>query len=258
MPCSLPTEILDLIIDSLRNEPATLKTCCVVNKSWIHRTQKHLFANVGFFVYRCVRCWSETFPDPANSPTCHTRTLVIFNSHLVTATGAGIISAFRNVIHLRVDTYGWPYKRISIVPLRGLPPVLRSLDMAFASASLPKSEVLGLICSLPLLEDLSLESITRRNEGEGEVEGVFHPSPSPSPRLSGFLELRMMEGIQSTALRLVDLPSGLHFTMISVWCHSEGDVRSTMDLVSRCSNTLESLDVAYYLPGASPSALVPR
>ena len=50
MSCTLPPEILDLIIDHLHDEPATLKTCCVVSKSWVPRTRKHLFALVEFRV----------------------------------------------------------------------------------------------------------------------------------------------------------------------------------------------------------------
>lgn len=48
MGCSLPPEILDLIIDNLHDEPTTLKTCSVVSKSWIQRARKHLFVDIEF------------------------------------------------------------------------------------------------------------------------------------------------------------------------------------------------------------------
>jgi hypothetical protein len=44
----LPPEILDYIIDLLHDEPETLKRCCLVSKSWVPRTRKHLFADIGF------------------------------------------------------------------------------------------------------------------------------------------------------------------------------------------------------------------
>ncbi|KAF9645264.1 hypothetical protein BDM02DRAFT_3073690, partial [Thelephora ganbajun] len=44
----LPPEILDYIVDLLHDEPETLKQCCLVSKSWVSRTRKHLFANVEF------------------------------------------------------------------------------------------------------------------------------------------------------------------------------------------------------------------
>ncbi|KAF9789198.1 hypothetical protein BJ322DRAFT_1000595, partial [Thelephora terrestris] len=44
----LPPEILDLVTDNLSDEPSTLKACCLVSKSWVPRTRKHLFASVKF------------------------------------------------------------------------------------------------------------------------------------------------------------------------------------------------------------------
>ena len=41
-----PQEILDLIIDHLHDEPATLKTSCLVSKAWVQRARKHLFAHI--------------------------------------------------------------------------------------------------------------------------------------------------------------------------------------------------------------------
>jgi hypothetical protein len=75
---SLPPEILDFIVDHLRDEPTTLKACCVVSKSWIHRTRKHLFASVEFRAPKShIELWKKTFPDPSNSPAHHTRSLSI-------------------------------------------------------------------------------------------------------------------------------------------------------------------------------------
>ncbi|KAF9643160.1 hypothetical protein BDM02DRAFT_3081141, partial [Thelephora ganbajun] len=44
----LPPEILDYIIDLLHDKPETLKQCCLVSKSWVSRTRKHLFADIEF------------------------------------------------------------------------------------------------------------------------------------------------------------------------------------------------------------------
>ncbi|KAF9647951.1 hypothetical protein BDM02DRAFT_3065508, partial [Thelephora ganbajun] len=48
MSSSLPQEILDLIIDHLRDEPDMLKICCIVSKPWVQRTRKHLFVHIKF------------------------------------------------------------------------------------------------------------------------------------------------------------------------------------------------------------------
>ncbi|KAF9644814.1 hypothetical protein BDM02DRAFT_3067122, partial [Thelephora ganbajun] len=44
----LPPEILDCIVDFLRDQPETLKQCCLVSKSWVSRARSHLFTNVEF------------------------------------------------------------------------------------------------------------------------------------------------------------------------------------------------------------------
>ena len=44
----LPPEILEYILDTLHDDPKTLRDCCVVAKSWIPRTKNRLFAKVRF------------------------------------------------------------------------------------------------------------------------------------------------------------------------------------------------------------------
>lgn len=82
-------------------------------------------------------------------------------------------------------------------------------------------------------------------------------TPLSSPRFTGTLELRVLEGIQSITRLLLDLPNGLRFTKIAVrWLYEE-DVEPAMDLVSRCSDTLEYLNITNFLPGVFPSVPVP-
>lgn len=155
----------------------------------------------------------------------------------------GWIRTFSGVVRLHVDTLGSDDGTgVSLVPLRGLSPTLKSLRMAYR-ASTPPSEVFGLVCSFPLLEDLTLVFL----DNDSEVDGWS--VPLTSPKLTGSLDLRMLGGIRSAIRRLLDFPNGLHFTKISVSCLSQ-DVSSMMDLVSRCSDTLESLGISYYLTGA--------
>ena len=248
---ALPPEILDLIVDNLYDEPTTLQTCCLVSKSWVHRTRKHLFASVTFQAVSPgagVDEWKKTFPNPTNSPAHHIRTLSIRRSYLAEAVHWGTISTFCRVVRLDVHTDTCADEWIPLAPLHGLFPALRSLRLSFTA--LPDSEIFDLICSFPCLEDLALESF---GYGRG---GRWNASSTP-PRLTGSLELRgIAEGIQSITRRLFDFPNGLHFTAIKVAWDTEPDVRSTMDLVSRCSDTLQFLDIMNYL-GEFPSISVP-
>jgi len=228
---SFPPEILDLIVDHLHDKPTTLKTCCVVSKSWVPRTRKHLFAHVEFRASESnIEMWTRAFPDPSNSPAHHTRTLSIHGIPVVTATDAGVeswIRPFHNVEHLRLEHLD----RASLVPFHGLSPAVRSLRLSHTAA-----EVFHLVCSFPLLEDLAL--IAPYPESDGDEWNA----PLASPRLTGSLDLRTFRGPRPVVRRLLDLPGGLHFSEITVLLAND-DNESLTNLVSRCSGTLEFLTI---------------
>ena len=245
MPCPLPPEILDLIVDDLHDEPDALKSCCIVSKSWVPRARKYLFSHVELHAsVSHVELWKKTFPDPSNSPAHHTRSLSIRGISVVTAADTdadGWIRTFHNVERLRLDRLGEDDFRASLVPFYGLSPTVKSLSMICASV-----EVFDLICSFPLLEDLAL--ISPIND---EADGWN--APVTSPKLTGSLTLQSIWEIRSITRRFCALPGGLHFTKITLGLSVE-DSDSVMDLISRCSNTLESLKITcFFLMGTFPS-----
>jgi len=244
----LPQEMLDLIIDHLHNDPPALKSCCTTSKSWFPRSRKHLFARVEFHTQKShIELWKEAFPDPSDSPACNTRVLSIRGLPAVTAAdaeGTGWIHTFHRLVKLDLDTFGYDDHQISLVPLHQVSPNLTSLTLCHTSIS--PSEVFGLVCSFPLLEDLALLSCDGRSDTDG------WDVPPTSPKFTGTLDLRSMGGIRSVAHQLCDLPNGLHFNKIMVGCLNE-DFEPTMDLVSRCFDTLESIRLSFYL--ASPSGV---
>jgi hypothetical protein len=241
MPPSLPPEILDFIVDHLHDEPTALKACCIVSKSWIHRTRAHLFARIEFCARNSIKLWKKAFPDPSTSPAHHTRYLLIRGILAAACEDTcGWIRAFHNLIHLQLEGSGWKY-RDTFVPFHGLSPTLRSLHLTYTSP-----EVLDLVCSFPLLEDLALIS-------PGHGSGAWKIPPT-SPKLTGSLNLSARGGIRPAARRLLSLPNGLHFTKISV--HLDKGIHSVTDLVSRCSDTLESISICHYAPGTFPPVSV--
>jgi hypothetical protein len=246
MSPSLPPEILDHIVDHLHDEPIALKTCCVVSKSWIQRTRIHLFASLEFYAPKShIELWKKTFPDPPSSPAHHTRSLSIRGIPPITAADGdvgGWIRTFQNLTHFHLESIGLNDRQVPLVAFHGLSPTLKSLRLTCIS-----SEVLDLICSFPLLEDLALISL-------GPGSDAWN-TPSTSPKLTGSLELKAFGEFRTVARRLLDLPDGLHFTKITAESLDE-DVKSIMDLVSRCSKTLGSLEVSFFVPGESPSASV--
>jgi hypothetical protein len=236
MSSSLPPEILDDTLDHLYDEPATLKACCVVSKSWIPRTRKHLFASVEFYGPDShIELWKKAFPDPSNSPAHYTRSLSVRGIPAITAADAdegGWIRTFHNLVHLHLEVLGVEDELESLVPFHGLSPTLRSLRLVSTSP-----EVLDLICSFPLLEDLTFRPI-------GYETDTWN-TPSTSPKLTGTLNLDTIGEARPVIHHLLDLPGGLHFTKITV-ASFDADVESTTELVSRCSDTLESLSIYDY------------
>ena len=73
----IPPEIWDHIVDFLHDHPETLMQCCLVSRSWVSRTRKHLFAIVKFSSPAYFEAWKKTSPDPSNSPAHYTHALSI-------------------------------------------------------------------------------------------------------------------------------------------------------------------------------------
>ena len=98
----LPQEIVDHIVDHLRNDSETLKQCSLVSKSWVPRVQRNLFFEIRFKCSEDLEAWKRAFPDPANSPVYHTRSLVVACIDITAADveAGGWIHAFSKVVRL--------------------------------------------------------------------------------------------------------------------------------------------------------------
>ena len=236
MSCSLPPELLDLIVEHLRDEPTTLKACCIVSKSWISRIRKYLFARIRIrSPERIIQLWKQTFPDPSNSLAHYTRTIYFLkfdSSALASPDVVGWIRSFHHVEDLSLDFLGQGNYDDFHVKLRGFSSTLRSLSLANSVVAL--SRIFNFISSFPLLEDLALVMCLTNDTGEWI-------SPSAPPRFTG--SLRVTGVLPSIARWLCARPGGLHFRKIDLTLLTN-ETTSIMDLVLKCSNTLESLAIS--------------
>ena len=178
------------------------------------------------------------------SPARYARTLCIGSPHVITDADVevgGWIKGFSRVTHLEVDSEMYFAPTISLVPLHGFSPFIKSLRVQFAG--LPSSRIIGLALSFPLLEDLTagihFETWANRSGGSGELPAFAHPPSLPA--FTGSLEL-MKAGMGPIARQLLSLQGDIYFReLILTWFYKEDTLLAT-GLVERRSHTLDSIE----------------
>lgn len=242
-------DLLDHIVDDLQDETDVLKNCCLVSRSWVPRTRKHLFMRVILLTQAKLQSWKTTFPDSSTSPACYVKYLFIRWPQIVEATSAengGWVSTFSSVVYLLLDTSrtgdDWE-AAITLTPLYGFSPVLKYLTVVLVA--LPPSQFSNLINSFPLLEGITVNTIASvsTNNDEDFIQ------PSGSPALTGSLQLSMRGGMDAVVSQLLRLSNGPQFRELDLTWKSEKDVPLTTVLVEKCSSTLESLNVTATILG---------
>ena len=232
----LPTEMVDCITDLLRADPDALKACCLVSKSWIRRTRKHLFKCVDFKTPEDFGKWKRTFPNTVKSPAIHTRSLFFNDADKFTDVDVSWIQSFAGVVQLKVaacqdhDYYGRPFS-----PFHGLSSAVKSLSMVWTD--LPSREVFDFLCSFPHLVDLHVA-------GEGRIRDSGEDwTVLPLPPLTGSIVLGT--STPGFVCQLLEISSHLFFKEV-VWQDNSMDAfKGVADLVERCSNVLECIDIDF-------------
>ena len=180
---NLPCELLDHIVDLLRDNYTSLRNCCLVSKSWIPRTRRYLFAEIDLPTKKRLRWWKKTFPDPSTSPAHYTKSLVVGGPKVVTAADAGAdswIKGFSRVVRLEIageepHSHEWG---VAFLPLCGFSPVVKSLHVNRVTYTL--RQLITLILSFPLLEDLSMIDCYCGFDEKGGIPDRLAPTTQPS------------------------------------------------------------------------------
>ena len=237
---SLPQEMVDHIVGFIHDDREALKQCCLVSRSWAHRTRPRLFNDVCFKTPEAFSAWKKNIPpylDPAESPAIYTHSLSFHHAELVTNNDVNWIRSFTNVVRLEVRIVK-PYnsrrgrtRSQNFAPFHDLLPTVKSLSLRWYT--LLQREVFDFICSFRLLENLELSGYgsLRAVGGEGAVSPCL-------PVSIGTLVLKTTLG--DFARRLLELPYLPHLRKI-VWNVQRGNFRfkPVKALVERCSDTLE-------------------
>ena len=240
----LPPEIIDGIIEHLHDDKGALKQCSLASKQLASHTQRYLF-NAVEITSKNLEGWKKTFPNSATSLAHYARSLTVHPTDLVTAKDGidgGWIKPFTNVERLELRNLvqpGNPIPTVSLTPFHALSSI-KSLRVTFTAIS--PLEIINLICSLPLLEDLGINAL---NTEIDDIDEVILQPVNPPP-LTGTLHLR--SGVKRVANILSHVPvhNGLRFRKIILDADSleeEEELEYAPDLVERCSNTLEYIQI---------------
>ena len=247
----LPPEILDYVVDLLYDYPNVLERCCLVSKSWIPRTRKHLFAEIRLHDKKDLESWKTVFPDPSTCPAYFTKSLHVGCARAVTAADAepgGWLTGFSHIVHLGVETEElYPGESpVSLVPFHGFSPVIKSLHLG--SIDLPPSRIFNFVLSSPLLEDLTVSCHgIPEDDGDSSDGPATVDQPSNTPLFTGSLELPpLCGGLAPIAGRLLSMPGGIHSRKLVLGCFCEEDLLLARALVGECSHTLESLNITCF------------
>jgi hypothetical protein len=256
----LPVETLDYIVDHLHDTQDALRNCCLVSKSWIPRTRKHLFANVRFPTEKCIESWKKKFPDPSTSPACYAKALFVDCPRAITA--GSWLRGFSRVEHLEVNVrlrdFSSDGSTTLLVPFHGFSHVIKSLRMT-VPVLLP-SPAANLILSFPLLEDLAVTtSYGTSGDGSYGSNRLLTVAQPSNPRMfTGTLELNLGRQMKHFIRLLLSLPGGIHFRGLTLKWRHDGTHLPTTALVEGCSRTLEFFDLACKQCAASVRHPCPR
>jgi hypothetical protein len=246
----LPAELLDEVVDHLYDTEDTLRSCCLVSKSWIPRSRKHLFADINFRTAAEAQSWKNAFPDPSTSSARYAKALTIESPQAFTAADAeesAWIRAFSRVVCLDLDVDGsgtsaGSSPAISLILFHGFSLVLKSLRITFGV--IQSSQAFNFICSFPLLEDLTISIFGGYSVDGDEAldEQLTTTQPSSLPVFTGTLKLYLV-GARPIISQLLSLLGGFRFRKLNLRWIDEDDISLAMALVEGCCSTLQSLEI---------------
>jgi len=241
---NLPPELLDHIVDFLSDSRTALRICCLVSKSWIPRTRRHLFANIRFDTVEMLRLWRKTFPDPSTTPARYAKALIVGCIEAVIAADAeagGWIRGFSSAERLELIAYP-NGSEISPLAFHGFSPIVKSLCLNLYTIS--PSQIFDLTLSFPLLQDLTVIVNDVKPIDGNDPSQLSTVVQSPNQPMTGILDLSQCRWMGSVANRLLSLPGGIHFWKLALkWSRPE-DISLAKALVEECSHTLEHIKIA--------------
>ena len=239
----LPLEIIEEIIDVLTGDTKNLLSCSLVSTSWIHRSRRHLFADIKLHSLSDFQLWFKT---GLGSSSKHVRGLDLAQDEvpkwIVPDSLAGIFNDFTS------------FHNVQSLSLSGLDLTLfdeHSLTRSFGhfSEHLTSLSVTGMtvhpdallffICMFPRLDNIKLEHLTM---GDPTIP---YRKPTVTPRFRGKLALSGLKSHGTPMIApFVDPPLSMAFEDVCVVdCRFETP-KPLKDLFVACQATMKKIKVS--------------
>ena len=238
-----PPELIDAVIDQLREDVDALKACALTSSSWLPTSRYHLFNEVFLEDEASILRWTQTFSTPSDIPSyvenLHVGCVSLLddNSNLpldfstftrlsgLIIGGSEVTPRYR---HLSEN----PFRRIILLPSTSL----RTFSLSFPV--LPVSDVFSVVRHFPRLDNLSLRCFAVLPSTD-TVDNKTDASPS----FRGALTLVSHLNYKPLVTNLLAFPGGIHFAHLNIAVLRDDELPNLRELVDRCSHTITSLHI---------------
>ena len=256
----LPLEIVEEIIDMLVGDTKSLLLCSLVSTSWVHRSRRHLFADIKLHSLSDLQSW---FTTSLRSSSNHVRALDLAQNDefkwIIPDSLAGVFNDFTSFHNVRSLTltgldltnfdehsltrsFGHFSERLTSLTVKGM--------------TVHPDALLFFVCMFPKLDNLKLDYLTM---GKPTIP---YRKPDVTPRFCGKLSLSNIKSNGTSMIAsFVDPPIPMSFEDVCVVdCRFESP-KALKDLFVACQTTMKRIKVSkIFLGGFRLSDLphVPR
>ena len=237
----LPPELIDRVLQSLRDDRQSLLATSLVSRGWASWSQAYLFESI-HLTPRNLQRWLENVSPDVNGPASHTRTLTLEEGHhrpwinpLNLDFPPSNLASFSGVRSLTLFLWDATlFNGASPEPYFGhFGKSLRTLSLQ--SCALGPGILFGLLSLLPDLQDLEITYLFPYSDEPDTTPDV----PEITPSFRGTLSLADLDSEDPVLRAIVALP--LCFTTINIRSCTFYNPDAYQTLLTSCRDTLVTL-----------------
>ena len=241
-------ELIDKFIDEFHDDVQALRSCSLVSKRWVYRSQYHIFLRIIISSQQSFEQWCKIIPLASCPVSIHTRTLSILQptraqwlTPLLLSPATAHFGAFNNVKTLAlsgITTRGLQDAQLLADCFRRLGSSVTSLKLLYWRAS--PASLIDCICLFPRVDNLDIYC---PDILAGLPMRKFYPS---TPLLRGRLNLSFEHGrggIDRFLRLLSQLPT--RFREVHVALNFIGGQAILLPFLESCSKSVQRLCISY-------------